>query len=510
MMVWMPSKRIVCFCPGWWSLFRVILVLLSLSGSPLAQQSSEATINLVGIVDESAEMSALLQIHSIILNMAKPEALQVNYLLFPDKLKHSMPSEPSITQSFQTYMRNPLEGDFQERFKAKLKVCFPSLRVRYATWSPPTSMKYLRNQSFDQPHIFARFYLPHIFSDLDTFIYLDNDVIVNADIAILAQHPMLTSPGKVVESTKASTMSSSSNGKFATTQAPGLSAISGNRISQRRDVARDLPTNSVKDLTVIYQSPTPATIGMVLEDHPIYRNYLTNHFNQTHPLFLRAKQHLGNTTFLNAGVFIVNAKLWRRNHLTKQVEALMKETVESGYQVYDSAVGDQGPFYLIFHSIMAALPPEYNMRRFPKRTFLMLDRGAQGIIHYASVTHGDALYFCRYPALHEMLSRAATPLYLTTVQSFAAYHCSFLSNASEPAKTMAPVERQQLHPLAHDCAELVRLCRPAVSALLESLTKLKITPTFVPGKASLSTWPLKDSHWPDLPSSNITGVLAPS
>eukprot|EP01033_Poteriospumella_lacustris_P004919 gene4919-3519_t len=369
-------------------------------------------------------------------------------------------------------------------------------------------MKYLRNQSFDQPHIFARFYLPHIFADLDSFIYLDNDVIVNTDITRFTQHPMMTSPGKVLESTAASASSSSSlsGGKFATTQTSGSSAIGGNRINQRRDVAHDLPTKSAKDHTVIYQPPAPATIGMVLEDHPIYRNYLANHFNQTHPLFLRAKQHLGNTTFLNAGVFIVNAKLWRRNHLTKQVEALMQETTESGYQVYDSAVGDQGPFYLLFHSLMAALPPEYNMRRFPKRTFLMLDRGAEGIIHYASVTHGDALYLCRYPALHEMLSRAATPLYLTTVQSFAARHCNFLNNASFTGPTKSP----QLHPLVDDCTELTRLCRPAVSALLESLVKLKVTPTFVPGKASLSTWPLKENHWPDLLSSNTTGGLAQS
>jgi lipopolysaccharide biosynthesis glycosyltransferase len=68
---------------------------------------------------------------------------------------------------------------------------FPHVTYDIKSWQDvrPPSFPHLSNSSFDREHIFARFYLPYIF-DIDRFIYLDNDVIVNADLYDLYTTPL--------------------------------------------------------------------------------------------------------------------------------------------------------------------------------------------------------------------------------------------------------------------------------------------------------------------------------
>jgi lipopolysaccharide biosynthesis glycosyltransferase len=424
-------------------------------------------IHLVGIVDESSSLSALVQLYSVVQNLNHPEQFHAHYVIFPSryipygKRSNAHPGNDSQWNSSLSQLVPSKEQTFKEIFTKQLERCLPNIKTRVVSWDPPVSMQYLRNHSFEQQHIFARFYLPRIFPDLEYYIYLDNDAIVNCDLESIVHYPLIASQTVTV-----------SSGLFATSATATASDIDK---LHGRNRHKAVPKSTVSNVR-----PHPAVIGMVTEDHPVYQTYLSNHFNQSHPLFLRAKAHLGNSTFINAGVFIVNARLWRQNQFTERVESLLQENSESGYHVYDTAVGDQGPFYLLFHADMAPLPPEFNMRRLPKKTLLLLDKDAKGVIHFASVTHGDALYLCRFPVLHEMLSRAATPLYLATLQSFAFTHCA---NSTGP------------HELMNECSHIAHLCPNAAKLLSHSLQEQHIQPQYHSGRAPVSSWPLDEKKW---------------
>lgn len=325
-----------------------------------ASTAEPGMVNVVSIVDSSSVVSTLIKLYSIRAGMRNPQRLQVLILY--------MGSSSTLLGELQTTMTT----------------CFPSLKSRIQVWQPPAHISLLRNSSFEQPHIYARFYLPTIFPDIDKFIYLDNDLIVTMDIEELFDYPMELLPSHAVKA------------------APPSSRIKSSR-----------PLPSKLDASRPHHR---AVVALVVEDHPHYKGYLTSHFNQSDTLVQQAMKSFGESTFLNGGVIVVDALQWRRLQYTRKVEKLMERNLVDG--IYDASVGDQGPYYLLFHDSIIHLPANYNMRRLPKKTMLMLDKGAVGIVHFAGITHGDEQFLCKYPLLHEILFRAALPLYLSIVHSF--------------------------------------------------------------------------------------------
>ena len=66
-------------------------------------------------------------------------------------------------------------------------------------------------------------------------------------------------------------------------------------------------------------------IGFVMESHNVYTHYIHDHMNVTHPLFARAIQRFTDKVFLNAGVFLVDAKRWRQQNMTARAEEIILE-----------------------------------------------------------------------------------------------------------------------------------------------------------------------------------------
>ena len=53
----------------------------------------------------------------------------------------------------------------------------------------PANFPNLTQRHFDRDHIYARFYLPQLFP-VGKLIYLDNDIVVNADLMELFHNPL--------------------------------------------------------------------------------------------------------------------------------------------------------------------------------------------------------------------------------------------------------------------------------------------------------------------------------
>lgn len=168
---------------------------------------------------------------------------------------------------------------------------------------------------------------------------------------------------------------------------------------------------------------------MLVESHPQYNLMLASSFNLTHPLvnnIISASQLVLMSTvstgpYLNAGVFIVDAVLWRKHHITTLAEEIMTENANGS--IFATNAGDQGVFYLLSEKYIFGLEARWNMRRLPKKTVLMLEKRTNqgvfttGIVHFAGSTGGDATRLCRKP-YYPLFKNAVQPLYLSVVSSF--------------------------------------------------------------------------------------------
>lgn len=116
------------------------------------------SVNIVSIVDHTCIPSCLLKLFSILKSSSQPSAFEFYFLVMND--------------SIVTDLKN------------KLATCFPTTVFHIQLWSQnvPKTFPSLRMRGFEVPHIFARFYLPYIFPSVDRFIYLDNDMVTNADL----------------------------------------------------------------------------------------------------------------------------------------------------------------------------------------------------------------------------------------------------------------------------------------------------------------------------------------
>lgn len=214
---------------------------------------------------------------------------------------------------------------------------------------------------FNTERLFARFYLPWIFKDAERMLYIDNDAIVTEDLSYFRNYSMILS-------------------------------------------------NSQK-----------AAVGLVYEKAIFNRFYMNTHFHPTHPLMMAAKKRHGDKFYYNGGVMLVDRQTWIDLNLTSRAEELFMENdriireSKDHRPLYDSAVGDQGVFYMMLENV-AYLDARFNMRRHPVKSILLLQDNITGIIHFAG-TDGGLESLCRWPTLYPLYVKSAMPLYLTIFAS---------------------------------------------------------------------------------------------
>jgi lipopolysaccharide biosynthesis glycosyltransferase len=81
-------------------------------------------------------------------------------------------------------------------------------------------------------------------------------------------------------------------------------------------------------------------VGFVFDKSYFNKDYIRNHFNQSHPVVISAMKVRELDIFFNGGVALINSKQWRLNNLTTLAEELIKENANG--KVYSTSVGDQG------------------------------------------------------------------------------------------------------------------------------------------------------------------------
>lgn len=217
----------------------------------------------------------------------------------------------------------------------------------------------LRHERFETELIYARFYLPLLFSKTARLLYLDNDIIVNADMSELASIPMLD-------------------------------------VSNR-----------------------PAPAAFVFEKSIFNQFYMQQHLNFNHSLVQRAVSHRGDKMFLNCGVILFNTPLWIKLNLTAKAEQLIKQNaVGNEKPLYDVVIGDQGVFFLLLQDEAGILPVRFNLRRHPGKSVKLLEQDDfTGVVHFAGTGDGFS-FFCNYPTHFPVFIKGAVPLLLSVAWSF--------------------------------------------------------------------------------------------
>ena len=126
-------------------------------------------IEIVSILDRSSALSCLLKVHSIVESSLYPDLLSFNFLLMHER------------------------GMNRSEWNQAFAHIFPSARFDTQVWSQPPSLAAMKlsGKNFATDTIFSRFYLPMIFSNLSRFIYLDNDVVVTADLRTLYSYRLM-------------------------------------------------------------------------------------------------------------------------------------------------------------------------------------------------------------------------------------------------------------------------------------------------------------------------------
>lgn len=435
-------------------------------------------VEIVSILDDSSSASCLIKTHSIIESAAHKSLLSFRFLI--------------LENHYKNFTVNRWEKIFMG--------CFPGVRHESKAWVRPASLAALSGRQFEIDAIYARFYLPRIFPTVARFVYLDNDIVVNADIQHLFMEklvitdtlPELDSPGRYGPVPQSAVASSSvtyaemrknvialhtqqqqhllghhphahavrrlercnrttlaSHGPDDP-QAPVESScgVAACPTSDGRHAQNDTVYRSHHPMTKKQQQPqyqhqqqqreqqqkewtkrrrrrkltnagrrdSTAPVGFVFEKSAFYRTYIQNHFNLSDNHVRQVVSLRGDDVFLNGGVFVVDAAMWRKLGLTGKAEEIIKANANE--RLYRAEVGDQGAFFLLLEDRVAYLPPRFNMRRLPVHSVKLLEQGMAGVVHFAGTTRGNALFLCEFPTTHTLLLPAAVPLYLAVVQSF--------------------------------------------------------------------------------------------
>lgn len=123
------------------------------------------SINIVSVLDATGVEACLLKLFSIFQSTTKPQQLR-----------------------FYTLIMN---SSIAQTWNRRMSTVFPGTTHEMKSWVDvkPTHFPQLSQRGFDTDYIYARFYLPLIFP-VGKFIYLDNDIIVNADLDELFHNPL--------------------------------------------------------------------------------------------------------------------------------------------------------------------------------------------------------------------------------------------------------------------------------------------------------------------------------
>ena len=123
------------------------------------------SLHIVSILDTSGTESCLLKLYSIVQSTAFPQRVRLYSLIMDSSIARSWNDT-----LFRVFPRIPHEMKLWEHCK-------------------PANFPNLTQKHFDKDHIYARFYLPQLFP-VGKLIYLDNDIVVNADLTELFQNPL--------------------------------------------------------------------------------------------------------------------------------------------------------------------------------------------------------------------------------------------------------------------------------------------------------------------------------
>eukprot|EP01039_Chlorochromonas_danica_P007805 gene7805-8616_t len=368
-------------------------------------KGGRSSVNIVSIVDEHSLVNAFVKVQSLLAYAQRPAQLHFAFLVFESPtFNHSVVQAVMTTQCFNLTPQ----------------------QVTVRAWQAPRGLRdLLRHERFESELIFSRFYLPMLFPAFDRLLYLDNDVVVNCDVEDFYSLPLRTSAS-----------------------ASALQAEDGRGVALPRGAQR----------------AGQAVIGFVFERHAHYRDYLQHHFNLSNPFVRRKIGSVEGDVFLNAGVFLLDCKLWRAQAVTMEAEKVLARHHDPLLgPLFSTTAGDQGLFFLLLQGRMAFLPSRLNMRRLPRRSMTLLEQGQTGVVHFAGTLQGDQMLLCRYPLLHPVLWPAALPLYLTVVLSL-----------QRKCPSLSP--------------ESWSLCREAVSQLLKTFQSHPVPVHFYEGPAHL-LWP---------------------
>eukprot|EP01035_Chromulina_nebulosa_P036441 gene36441-49087_t len=217
-------------------------------------------------------------------------------------------------------------------------VLFPGIEIETKMWnssSLPISGA-LRGDHFEKDVIFVRFYLAEIFSDVQKFIYLDNDIIVTMDIRDMYMYSM--------DQSCDSTAFHFSDPQHVADKSTDKQSRSFRTVAQTKDNA-GRPQNPPQHQHIPTSRGVQPIIGFVMESHSVYTHYIHDHMNVSHPLFVRAIQRFTDKVFLNAGVFLMDANRWRQQNMTAR--KILNPTFFKVSYLYDTRVGDQAVFYAL-------------------------------------------------------------------------------------------------------------------------------------------------------------------
>ena len=280
------------------------------------EYSTCRTVDIVSIVDQSSLFSCMVKVHSIIESSRHASLLRFYFLA----LDNNTVSELQLALD-----------------------CFDDIVYNVQVWLPSPTFPNISSKGFDTEVIYSRIYLPHIFN-VNKYIYIDNDVVVNADLWELDQIPLIP---------------------------VSISPYTPRRKQHPPSGSHTTPTPPPR------RTQSKAVMGFVYDLNNVHKNYLHKHFNGSNPLVKQVLAGTDHDLFFNGGVAVVDAKLWRALQLTQRAEAMIAHNI--GDAMYSSvAVGDQGLFFLLLDGQLASLPAEYNMRRLPNKTVRFLEKDIKG------------------------------------------------------------------------------------------------------------------------------------
>ena len=132
-------------------------------------QLNDRNVTIISILDKTSTQSCLLKIHSIVESAENSKGIEFKFLVV---------DSPNFSISLWNSLFHHLFPD--NKFETK----------SFESQSLSTISSFLRNDHFEKPVIFARFYLALLFPDLSRFIYLDNDIIVTMEVKDLYVHTL--------------------------------------------------------------------------------------------------------------------------------------------------------------------------------------------------------------------------------------------------------------------------------------------------------------------------------